>query len=104
MIVSLVDMKILDSPASTILVTNSEGARYDIKSSLCLKWARLRGSAFVTDWPCESASRDRAVKADEDSGGQRNDDRAQWAQRGNEAPPELSALGGLSIPANRSRR
>src|SRR5260370_28184777 len=30
MTVSLVDMKILDSPASTILVTNSEGTRYDI--------------------------------------------------------------------------
>jgi hypothetical protein len=28
-------MKILDSPASTILVTNSEGARYDINGSFC---------------------------------------------------------------------
>src|SRR5579884_3027507 len=34
MTVSLVDMKILDSPASTILVTNSEGARYDIRAPL----------------------------------------------------------------------
>jgi hypothetical protein len=33
--VSRVDMKILDSPASTILVTNSEGARYDINGSFC---------------------------------------------------------------------
>src|ERR1700733_2642522 len=32
--VSRVDMKILDSPASTILVTNSEGTRYDIKLPL----------------------------------------------------------------------
>src|SRR5581483_5716588 len=30
MTVSLADMKIFDSPASTILVTNSEGARYAI--------------------------------------------------------------------------
>jgi deferrochelatase/peroxidase EfeB len=28
-------MKTLDSPASTILVTNSEGARYDIDGSFC---------------------------------------------------------------------
>src|SRR3954466_658139 len=28
--VSLVDMKILDSPASTIFTTNSDGLRYDI--------------------------------------------------------------------------
>ncbi|GAA0000615.1 hypothetical protein BRDID11002_06150 [Bradyrhizobium diazoefficiens] len=35
MMVSRVDMKILDSPASTILVTNSEGARYDINGSFC---------------------------------------------------------------------
>src|SRR4051812_48207662 len=33
MIVSRVDMKIFDSPASTILVTNSAGARYDIDGS-----------------------------------------------------------------------
>src|SRR3954454_4247541 len=31
--VSRVDMNILDSPASTILVTNSEGTRYDIPAS-----------------------------------------------------------------------
>src|SRR5689334_3496017 len=31
--VSRVDMNIFDSPASTILVTNSEGTRYDISSS-----------------------------------------------------------------------
>jgi hypothetical protein len=30
MTVSLVDMNILDSPASTIFVTNSEGTKYDI--------------------------------------------------------------------------
>src|SRR5690242_21278438 len=44
-------MKILDSPASTILVTNSEGARYDIQNdpSGCSRyrrrvapWERLR--------------------------------------------------------------
>src|SRR6266850_2504182 len=35
MIVSLVDMKILDSPASTILVTNSDGTRYAINVPLC---------------------------------------------------------------------
>src|SRR5437660_9393748 len=35
MTVSRVDMKTLDSPASTILVTNSEGARYAITVPLC---------------------------------------------------------------------
>ncbi|MGY4331158.1 hypothetical protein ACVWWG_005575 [Bradyrhizobium sp. LB7.2] len=37
MMVSRVDMNILDSPASTILVTNSEGARYDIDGFLLLR-------------------------------------------------------------------
>src|SRR3954451_13767145 len=37
MIVSRVDMKILDSPASTILVTNSEGPRYAITVPLVRK-------------------------------------------------------------------
>src|SRR3954449_7386415 len=49
--VSRVDMKTLDSPASTILVTNSEGARYDIQTSFWLVssvpvvrglWTRVR--------------------------------------------------------------
>src|SRR5688572_19201928 len=48
MSVSRVDMKIFDSPASTILVTNSAGARYDIAQPLVLKtcadpgWIPLR--------------------------------------------------------------
>jgi hypothetical protein len=58
MMVSRVDMKILDSPASTILVTNSEGARYDINGSFCFvteidtpERARLNGFGVLTGSP-----------------------------------------------------
>src|SRR5690242_15140134 len=59
MTVSRVDMKTLDSPASTILVTNSEGARYDINGSFCFireigtpprEGARLNVDGRA-DWP-----------------------------------------------------
>src|SRR3954464_11863949 len=46
MTVSLVDMKILDSPASTILVTNSEGTRYDIEFPLWVVVIEVRSRAL----------------------------------------------------------
>src|SRR3954469_13123859 len=51
MSVSRVDMKILDSPASTILVTNSTGARYDMLSFLPIKKAAIdRGERSPGEW------------------------------------------------------
>src|SRR4051812_27518987 len=54
MMVSRVDMKTLDSPASTILVTNSEGARYDINGSFCFVRERSRRPECAAEsyWPC----------------------------------------------------
>src|SRR6266702_7500673 len=61
MMVSRVDMKILDSPASTILVTNSEGARYDINGSFC----------FVSeiDTPPEESAAERRADSSAAHGG-----------------------------------
>src|SRR5579859_5953240 len=43
-------MKILDSPASTILVTNSDGARYAITRSLPVFWSHHRAGHPEGRW------------------------------------------------------
>src|SRR3569832_327549 len=57
MIVSRVDMNILDSPASTILVTNSEGTRYDITASFFREEFEAPHSGSAIDMPAPGADR-----------------------------------------------
>src|SRR4051794_18690395 len=83
MMVSRVDMKTLDSPASTILVTNSEGARYDIDGSFCFLRERSRP-------PARAIERGLACRARGDGElealGLRHDDRAEEGREAVELP------------------
>src|SRR6186713_1554563 len=78
MMVSRVDMKILDSPASTILVTNSEGARYDINGSFCFvsEIDTPLESAAERHWPCGRLCRARGLWESWKLWESRHDDRA----------------------------
>src|SRR3954453_15165300 len=87
MMVSRVDMKTLDSPASTILVTNSEGARYDIDGSFC--FVRKRSSpparAIERHCPCGLACRARG-DGELEALGLRHDDPAEEGREAVELP------------------
>src|SRR5258708_19740568 len=98
-------MKALDSPASTILVTNSEGARYDIRFPFTRveRWRVRTGPSSKWLSPTVPASRRHAsqkkshVRSPHDHG-------AQWVRRSSRALPALQPLEAWTFLANRGPR